>query len=151
MLAINHALTGALIGISVGEPVLALPAAFLSHYLCDALPHFGSTMPIKKWLRTKTFLRLLISDAVLCIALVLALALLQPNHWLLASACAFVATVPDIFWINQFITAKRGKTWKPNVFSRFSRDIQWFERPIGSVVELAWAVAALSVLSIFVA
>ena len=41
MTATNHALSGALIGLAVMQPILALPLAFVSHFMLDAVPHFG--------------------------------------------------------------------------------------------------------------
>jgi len=37
----NHILAGAIIGAVIKEPALALPIAFASHFVMDALPHFG--------------------------------------------------------------------------------------------------------------
>ena len=55
MTATNHALTGATIATLVRQPYLAIPLAFLSHFFCDALPHFDikfkfeeSLVPFKK-------------------------------------------------------------------------------------------------------
>ena len=45
MTATNHALTGAIIGLVIGEPVLAIALAFASHFICDALPPVGSQDP----------------------------------------------------------------------------------------------------------
>lgn len=150
MTATNHAVTGALIGLIVGQPWVALPAAFLSHFVCDAIPHFDPSMPTEQWIRTKRFRNLLITDGSLCIILVLVLAVTQPMHWLLASFCAFLATSPDLFWINQFVTTRRGNVWRPNGFSRFAATIQWFTAPIGAVVEAVWFVSGLALLHIYV-
>ena len=37
----NHMVTGAVIALVVKQPALALPLAFLSHFVLDALPHYG--------------------------------------------------------------------------------------------------------------
>ncbi|GAC1499222.1 MAG: hypothetical protein NVS1B10_01740 [Candidatus Saccharimonadales bacterium] len=141
MRAINHALTGAVIGLVVGNPVVALPAAVISHYICDAVPHFGVSSPSHSYLRKKSFTDYLILDTILCFILVLVLFLYQPQNYLLASVCAFLATAPDLFWINQYLQAKKGKSWQPGAYSRFAKTIQWFERPIGGIVEIAWLIA----------
>lgn len=146
MTAINHALTGAVIGLLVGEPVLAVPAAIASHFACDALPHFASSMPKEKLLRTKGFRNYLIIEAILCFLLVVCLAIFQPKHWLLASVCAFLATSPDFLWINRYLKARQGRTWHRSVYAKFAAGIQWFQRPIGAFVEVAWFVAAIFVL-----
>lgn len=41
MLEAAHSLTGAVIAYKIGNPVLALPLAFLSHYVADQLPHWN--------------------------------------------------------------------------------------------------------------
>ncbi len=142
MTATNHALTGAVIGLVVGEPLVAVPAALVSHFICDMIPHFGSNSAPKVRLKTNGFRNYLIVDASLCILLVLCLAVFRPDHWLLASVCAFVATSPDLLWINKYLKIRRGQHWKRNAYEKFAGDIQWFERPIGAVVEVAWFVAA---------
>lgn len=151
MTATNHAVTGAVIGLLPVQPVLAVALAFLSHFICDALPHFGITDGTTKFLRSQRFLNMLVADMVLCVALVVVLASAQPQHWLLASVCAFVATVPDMAWLPGYIRARRGKQFRqrPNAFMRFAANIQWFEKPIGLAVEIAWFVTGSLILSVY--
>ncbi len=149
MTATNHALTGAIIGLAVGQPLIAVPAAFASHFVCDALPHYGSAKP-EKTIKTAGFRNYLITDASLCFLLVLILALTRPEYWLLAAFCAFLAASPDFFWINKYVTIRAGRTWHPNAFSRFAVGIQWFQRPVGAVVEAAWFIAAVAILTAFI-
>ena len=47
MTATNHVATGVLIAVVVPDPWVALPLAFASHFVCDALPHFDMQLPIK--------------------------------------------------------------------------------------------------------
>lgn len=150
MTAVNHALTGTVIGLVVGEPLIALPAALASHFVCDALPHFGSNIAPAARLKTKNFRNYLIVEALLCLLLVVGLAIFHPENWLLAAVCAFLATSPDLLWINKYLKVRRGKHWKRNAYERFAGDIQWFERPIGAVVEAAWFVAALILILPFI-
>lgn len=146
MTATNHALTGAIIGLVVGQPLIAVPAALASHFVCDALPHFKFNLPDKVLLKTSGFRNYLIADASSCILLVAILAIFQPQHWLLASICAFLATSPDLLWVNKYLETRRGKHWKRGSFARFAGGIQWFQRPIGAVVEIAWFAAAVIIL-----
>lgn len=151
MTAINHALTGALIGFSVANPVLAIVLAFVSHFVLDALPHYDyGASRSKKGVISTFFKRLLIIDGLLCISLVAFLAIKHPVHWQLAAVCAFIATSPDLMHLNHFYRAHRSEPWKPNLYNRFASKIQWFERPIGAFVEVAWAACMLVGLSIFV-
>lgn len=150
MTAINHALTGTVVGLIVGQPLLAIPLAIGSHYICDALPHFGLNLSRTVKLKSNGFRNYLIAEALLCFVVVLTLGLLQPDHWLLAAICAFAAAAPDFLSINQYLTTRRGKKWKPGLYNKFAGGIQWFERPIGAVVEIAWAIAALTIITPFI-
>lgn len=146
----NHALTGAFIGFVVGNPIIAIPAAILSHFVCDALPHFDVRRPADVWIKTTAFRRLITVDATLCVIIVLILAIARPEHWLLASVCAFAATSPDMLWINRFIETRRGKVWHGSKFMKLAEDIQWFSRPPGAIVEVAWLTGILILLAPFV-
>ena len=139
----NHALTGAIIGLTIENPVLALPVAFGSHYVMDALPHYDYDGDRSgRWIGTKSFAIVLGADAFICLLIVVALMLAQPKNWLLASACAFLATLPDAFSVMRFIHIRDGVKHVPNAYERFASKIQWFERPIGGVVEIAWFIGA---------
>lgn len=146
MTATNHALTGAIIGLVIGEPLVALPAALASHFVCDAIPHFGDGTKSLKRLKTNNFRNYLVLEFCLCVLLVSCLALFRPENWFLASVCAFLATSPDLVWINKYMKTRRGQKWKRNAFEAFASNIQWFEKPIGAVVEVAWFIAALVIL-----
>ena len=146
MTATNHALTGATIGLLVGQPWIALPAALLSHFVCDSIPHFGVNDP--QALQRRWFSRLLLIDAAFCVVLVGLLALNQPLHWVLAAICAFVATASDLMWFKKYLRARRKQPATPerSLLLRFHSRIQWFERPIGSLVEAAWFVGFSAVI-----
>lgn len=137
--ATNHALTGAAIGLAIGNPWIAIPVALVSHFLCDAIPHFGMG---KDFIRSNAFRNFLLLDTVLCISLVLFLGIAQPTYWLLAAACAFVAASPDLLWIPLYRRSLQGKEFTFTGFHKFAANIQWFERPVGSIVELVWLFAA---------
>lgn len=154
MTATNHALTGAFIGLVSGNPWLALPLAVVSHFVCDVIPHFdvpGESAEDR--MGSKAFLYVqIILGAVLCGLIVLSLAVLQPKHWLLAALCAFLAASPDLLYVPRFLHVR--KTGHDNVaqfwFWQFHNDIQWFQRPIGAVVEVAWAIGMLVLISPFI-
>lgn len=152
MTAINHALTGAFIGLVVGEPVVALPLAFASHFALDAIPHWGADSDDRKRITSHHFKLQLVVEAALCILVVVVLALTRPRHWLLAAICAFVATSPDLFWLKRYVVIKRTGKYLPskNWFWHFHDLIQWFGRPSGIVVEAVWLVAILVCISIVV-
>jgi hypothetical protein len=153
MRAINHALTGAVIGLAISQPAVAIPAAVVSHFVCDAIPHYDGVSSEKgkaKWLRSKTFRRLLYADALLCGGLVLVLALKHPFDWQLAAVCAFAAAAPDFLWLKRYLNRHAKQPAQINAFSRFAGRIQWFQKPIGAVVEIAWFIAGLLILVPFI-
>jgi hypothetical protein len=143
MTATNHALTGALIGLTVHNPWVALPVAFLSHFICDMIPHFG---PSRTWLTSRAFRYYLTIDALLCMLLVAFLFASGNPNWLLASFCAFLATSPDLLWIRKFIIGNRGKMFIASPLESLLAKIQWFEKPSGAFVEFAWLAGAITIL-----
>jgi putative flippase GtrA len=144
--AINHALTGALIGFSVSNTLLAIVLAFVSHFILDSIPHFGKQDGGDKWLKSKTFKSMLIVDTGLCFLLVVLISANHPLNYILAVVCAFVAASPDLFSINRFYSVINNKKWKPNLYTKFAGGIQWFEKPIGAAVEITWfLIMAISV------
>jgi len=144
MTAPNHALTGALIGLSISNPAVALPLAFLSHFACDAIPHYDppETDQAKRLTSRRFLYEFLVAGAFLCFLLVLLLALAHPKHWLTAAGCAFLAASPDLFWIPRFLHSKRtGKDRPPtNGFLKFHSWIQWRTGPHLLLVEAVWFV-----------
>ncbi|HVS58931.1 MAG TPA: hypothetical protein VHD60_04345 [Candidatus Saccharimonadales bacterium] len=151
MRAINHALTGATIGLLVPEPAVALPAALASHFVLDAIPHFGVNEDrlIDKDIKTHWFMVLLFTDAILCLTLVAILYESGTAHWLLAASCAFVAALPDFMLVPRFYRAKRyGNLSRVshNAVVSFHDHLQR-QLPLGAVVEVAWLAAAVIVLS----
>lgn len=150
MTATNHALTGALIGLSTGNPWIAVPAAFASHFVCDALPHYGHDRGDSRWFRSAFFKRMLAADIVLCFFVAAVLFVGHPLHWFLAVGCAFVATSPDFYWIGKFRAALMHKPLRRSRgFGYFAGVIQWFQKPIGAAVEAAWFIGMVVLLSPF--
>ena len=148
MTATNHALTGAVIGLSISNPLVAIPIAFLSHFVLDAIPHYG---PREVNIGNDSFRHYLMADVSLCVLLVAILIFTHPAGWALAPGCAFVATSPDLMWLNDFLRAQGGRqsvSRKARCWLvRFHVFIQWFERPIGGAVEVAWCAGASLVLA----
>lgn len=138
MIATNHALTGVAIGLAVQQPLLAIPLALASHFALDALPHFSSSrMPP----HSRAFLYYLAGDAGACGAIVLALAVIQPDFWPVAIVCAFAAASPDFMWAREFLDAQAGKKLKSrsNWLMKLHSRVQWYQQEPGAFVELIWA------------
>lgn len=136
-------MTGAIIGLSITNPV-ALPLAFASHYVLDGIPHHGQK---GLSISSKMFNVMLVLDTLLCIALVIILALKHPAYWWLAGICAFLAASPDFMWFGDFMRVRRGQPrrelQKRREVVRLHAWIQWFEKPVGIIVELTWAAAMI--------
>lgn len=146
MRAINHSLTGALIGLTITQPAIAVPLALASHFVLDMIPHHGVEKGQNKWIASNEFRYLLYIDALLCVGLVVALFTYQPVNWVLAAVCAFAAASPDLVSFDRYRHIISNKKYKPNLYNKFASGIQWFERPIGVIVEIVWIFAALAIL-----
>lgn len=144
MRAINHALTGALIGLSL-PPAIAIPLAPISHYALDALPHWGRA---NSKIGDRLFQYELIVDALLCFGLVVVLFLLRPDRWLLAAVCAFLAAGVDFMWIPTYLKMRRGgaRPVHTNPLVKLHKWIQWYERPLGAITEVVWATAMVTLM-----
>ena len=134
----NHSLVGGILGATLPLPI-AIPAAFASHFVLDALPHFGvehgkhGVSPAWKWVH--------IGDALGTVGLgVWALA----SHHYAMFAGGFAAVSPDFVWIQRYI-ADRTFNMNNNMhwFTRWHDGIQRWERPWGMAIELPLAAALL--------
>lgn len=139
MTGVNHALTGALIGGVIAQPVLAIPLAFASHFVCDAIPHFGQEPGKRNW----KFKSVLAFDGfALSIGLVIALA--TENYF--PAFTALVAISPDFVWIARYIFKEKWGTINPgpkNKFSQWHSSIQKYETEQGIFVEIPYFILLL--------
>lgn len=145
MTAPNHALTGALIGLSIASPAVALPLAFLSHFVCDAIPHYDPPGTSAEIYRSKNFImEFLVLGGLLCLLIVVLLAVAHPVHWLLAAWCAFLAAAPDLLQLPYFLYTRRTghDHAHPDILKRFHAWIQWKTGPNLRWVEMLWFVVA---------
>ena len=134
MTGANHVATGAVIGASLAAPI-ALPVAVASHFVLDALPHFGDdTLPK----RSKRFLAIFVTDALLIVAITTAIVALKPHHWQLMLAGGVLAASPDLMWAPNFTRTLRQRKHKPqnrvmHWHHRIQREYAW-----GLITEVAW-------------
>lgn len=134
MTATNHGLFGALIAISLQKyPGAAIAVAPFSHFLLDAMPHFGDK---KMNIRGNKFLKILLIDALVAIISTLALAWVWSDIALLVVVCAFLAASPDLMWIYyEYINPKLKKV---HLVPRFHSWIQWSQTGPGIYIEAMW-------------
>lgn len=140
MTATNHALTGAILGAFLPLPV-AIPTAFASHFVLDALPHYGIPHELKNL--SLKYKRIVLSDTVIASSLAVIAAWFQ--KWNMEIA-AWAAYSPDITWVVYYFRHDKDLHFKPtNRFMLFHRSIQICERPWGIVVELLLACAMMPI------
>jgi LexA-binding, inner membrane-associated putative hydrolase len=91
MLVTNHVLSGALVGAVVRRPAAALTLGIGSHFVLDAVPHWG------KWDSDRHFMRVAVLDGLTGLAVMgAALALSRPERRWAVAAGMVGAALPDI-------------------------------------------------------
>jgi hypothetical protein len=138
VLLTNHVLSGALIGALSRRPATAFAAGVASHFLLDAMPHWG------EWRDEQHFLHVAVRDGLAGLAMMGALTAVSPPERRLAVLAGMSgAALPDL--------DKPTKLWFgwspfPAAMDDFHSRIQ-HEAPHRARLELAWggvfAVAAL--------
>lgn len=135
-------LTGAVLAVTLRNPLLVVPFALLSHFLLDTLPHFGvlaSDTPERN--SHPLFRKVLHTDIILAVLALIVLPILLHDvvHWFVVVLGMLAAWVPDTVWISHFIHDHKGWERKaPHWLTRFHQKIQWFEKPPGLITEIAW-------------
>lgn len=147
MTGVSHAITGALIAVVVKEPAIALPAALLSHFVCDMVPHVG-TKDIKDKSKRRTLShRIYKIDLALILIFFAGLFMLNAPEVVIASA--FLAGSPDFVWFYRYIIKEQIQKINPgpmNVLSRFHSRIQRSETlKAGVPIEIVYSSCLLFV------
>jgi hypothetical protein len=139
VLLTNHVLSGALIGALARRPVPAFAAGVASHFVLDAVPHWG------KWGSRRRFLRVAVADGLISLAAAGALTAAAPPERRLAVLAGMAgAALPDadkptLMWLG----------WSPfpAAVNRFHSRIQREAWHRGYVEALAAAVLAPAALA----
>ena len=144
MTGFNHGLTGVVIGLAVKEPFLALPLAFISHFVCDVIPHFG--LKAKKS-HQNNIVHLV--DLLLILSLITFL-LITNVGWVPVLALVLAGS-PDFAWLYRYEIKEKWlkqKLGPMNKFNAWHAKIQWSETVWpGALVEAIYATVMLIVLS----
>ena len=91
MLLTNHVLSGALIGALARRPLPAFAAGVASHFVLDAIPHWGD------WGSQSRFLHVAVSDGLVSLATMGAFAAVSPPDRRLAMLAGMAgAALPDL-------------------------------------------------------
>lgn len=128
MRAVNHALVGSSIAAAIGN-AWALPLAFASHFVLDAVPHFDD--PAKMPLGSRPFWAAVIADGIL-VTMLLVFILLSGTNSLLLITSGLLAVSPDAVHLNLVL---RQKLLPEGSIYAFHRRLQWSETPHGMLVE----------------
>lgn len=144
MTGTNHTLAGAFIAVLAPAPLVPL-VALVSHFVLDALPHFGQNSRI--YIRqdgsySTGFKLLLIFDAILCFGALFFAWWLFPDKWLMITVGAFFAAGPDFLWLFE----KYARSPVTKKFYRFAKNIQWAEMPWGWILEIVYGLALIGAL-----
>ena len=115
MLLTNHVLSGALTGALVRRPLSAFTLGVASHFVLDAVPHWG------KWGGRRRFLRVAVSDGLVSLAVMGAFtALSPPDHRMAVLAGMAGAALPDVDKPTRLLFG-----WSP-----WPRAVDWFHGAI---------------------
>ena len=137
MIGFNHAAVGGLLATVLPLP-LAIPVAVASHFVLDALPHYG----IPHRLRDKSrFWKVVgIGDFAASWLILGCLSLFawdRPDIFL----CGLAAASPDFIWVLRILRHRSfDLSHNTSRFTRWHVAIQRYERPWGIYIELPLAV-----------
>ena len=140
MTGLNHAVTGALVAASINKPILALPAALLSHFAVDMIPHWN--YKIKGDLQQLAMMM----DLTLLLSVLLILSVTVDGSTRLIIAGGFLGILPDAMWLPELLKGKQPKIDGKSLWLRLRRlhsKIQWSETSNGIYVEIVWLMATL--------
>jgi len=139
VIASNHLITGAVIGLTFHNPAITLPLAFVSHFALDSLPHFGFDQSGFGF-ALKQKISYFVIVAELCFITLLAYTLRSSSVGVYAAM--LVAFSPDLIWLSRYLFWERRNQTAPaytnGPVARFHGRIQQFERPWGLIVDVAW-------------
>jgi len=148
VLAAPHMAAGAAIGKAARRPWLALPVAFASHFLLDAMPHLDAhgLFGVGTGDPTRPEVAMAALDALLGIALVLWAVRGQPLRRLMLWG-AFMGILADVVYDippwHHWFKAWPATAWLGAFHSAIQGDVPTAQWPLGFGAQLAVTLAAL--------
>lgn len=148
MTGINHITTGVAVALAVKQPAIVYPVALASHFLLDALPHFGFQTWEERRSHKSLFNTVISVDTVLIFGFIALLVTSgAPFSLFLAGLVAFL---PDLVWVYKFVVFEQMGAKRPaanrNALNDFHAKIQVRESRNGIFVELLWFAAVTCIL-----
>ena len=147
MTGTSHAITGATIAAVVAQPAVALPLAFVSHYICDMIPHVGTKDVPPAESQAAANRIYLLDFGLICVFFGV---LYLVNAPLVVLAGAFLAGIPDIVWFYRYIYKEIMLKIRPHAmiwFNAWHARIQWSETlRYGIAVEVVYSSVLLAIL-----
>jgi hypothetical protein len=134
MQALNHAVFGSLIAVTINEPALAIPLALGSHFVMDSIPHYGEDPKMPRG--SKSYYVRILADLSVSALMVLFFLSLHPVNPALLILCALAAVMPDFLWPLALVIKQKGPLW---AFFVFHKRIQTESRS-GIFIEAGWFV-----------
>lgn len=148
MTATNHVITGIVLATAIRQPAIALPLAFVSHFVLDAIPHFGNHKLTHG--KVQNFSIFLAVDMAIAASLLLVTFFLAPQGWQAMVAAGVLAASPDLMWVPEYISMLRSKPEpKKNWIKNFHSRIQC-ESPSGAIIELVWFFGMMYLLAVLI-
>ena len=147
MTATNHAAAGALIALTIKEPGLVLPLAFISHFVMDALPHFGypGNKGYGEALKHKLTYSVILLDII---GLTILIWFVAGANWL-TYAAGITALLPDFAGLYDYFGIERKKkhgrsnSLIAKLHKKYHRRLEWCERPWSLFIEVLLATLLL--------
>ena len=137
MLLTVHALTGAALGVASGNPLVAAPLGFTSHFVCDSTPHFGSVD-----FRKPQGFRVGVLDCMGALSVYLLLIHWLPQFFWPITVGVFFACLPDLFYLPEIFFHRQ---IMPRL-RRFHGRIQWHESLPAILTDVTWGTLMILVL-----
>lgn len=148
MLETPHALLGAAIAVKTGNPLLAIPLAFASHFILEKVPHWNPHLnnEIKKHSKiTRQSTIIVIVDATCALVSGSAIALSFLPDWkmvLTVLFSSFFAVLPDLIEAPYFFLKKRNSPFIKK-WIKFQKSVQSDAPPLLGLLTQVATIAAI--------
>jgi hypothetical protein len=148
MIGLNHGMTGAVIALTLKNPLLAVPVSFVSHFLQDMVPHYDySAGKNGENLFKRKFNIMLTVDFLLALGVMVILAIMFPSHKWIIWACMAAAASPDLMWAYYRLYGEHLKKGQPK-YGRLAKLHIAIENEVsyGPFVEGLWFIVAAGII-----